>query len=66
VVHRAPSPAFAAELPYVVAIVEVEEGPRLMSSVVNCAPETVRIGMKVRAAFRRVADDTQLPVFEPA
>jgi len=49
-----------------VAIVEVEEGPHLMSSVVNCAPETVRIGMKVRAAFRRVAEDTQLPVFEPA
>lgn len=66
VVHRAPSPAFAAEVPYVVAIVEVEEGPHLMSSVVNCAPETVRIGMKVRAAFRRVAEDTQLPVFEPA
>ena len=66
VVHRAPSLAFAAEVPYVVAIVEVEEGPHLMSSVVNCVPETVRIGMKVRAAFRRVAEDTQLPVFEPA
>ncbi|HEV7801491.1 MAG TPA: OB-fold domain-containing protein, partial [Burkholderiales bacterium] len=31
VVHRAPSPAFAAEVPYVVAIVELEEGPHLMT-----------------------------------
>lgn len=36
-----------------------------MSSITRCAPEAVHIGMKVRAAFRRVADDTQLPVFEP-
>ena len=66
VVHRAPSPVFAAEVPYVVGIIEVEEGPHLMSSIVNCAPEAVSIGMKVRAGFRRIADDLQLPVFEPA
>jgi uncharacterized OB-fold protein len=65
VVHRAPSPAFAAEVPYVVAIVELEEGPHLMTSVTGCAPDAVSIGMPVRAAFRRVAEDTQLPVFEP-
>lgn len=66
VVHRAPSPAFAQEVPYVVAIVAVEEGPHLMTSVAGCAPDQVHIGMKVRARFRRVADDTQVPVFEPA
>jgi uncharacterized OB-fold protein len=66
VVHRAPSPAFAAEVPYVVAIVELDEGPHLMTNVTGCAPDAVRIGMKVSAGFRRVADDTQLPVFEPA
>ena len=66
VVHRAPSPAFAQEVPYVVAIVAVEEGPHLMTSISGCAPDQVHIGMKVRACFRRVADDTQLPVFEPA
>jgi uncharacterized OB-fold protein len=53
------------EVPYVVAIIEVEEGPHLMSSVVNCEPDAVHIGMKVRAGFRRVAEDVQLPVFEP-
>jgi uncharacterized OB-fold protein len=65
-VHRAPSPAFAQEVPYVVAIVAVNEGPHLMTSIAECIPEAVHIGMKVRASFRRVADDAQLPVFEPA
>jgi len=58
VVHRAPSPAFVAEVPYVVAIIDVDEGPHLMSRIVECAPDAVRIGMKLRAAFGRVADDT--------
>src|SRR6188472_1515456 len=39
VVHRPPSPAFAAEVPYVVAVIELEEGPHLMSSVTGCAAD---------------------------
>ncbi|HEV2008163.1 MAG TPA: Zn-ribbon domain-containing OB-fold protein [Burkholderiales bacterium] len=65
IVHRAPSPAFAADVPYVVAVVEIDEGLRLMTNVVGCAPDTVRIGMKVGVTFRQVADDVTLPVFEP-
>ena len=65
VVHRAPSPAFAGELPYVVALIELEEGPHLMSNVVNCAPDAVRIGMRVKAVFRDFEDGTVLPVFAP-
>lgn len=65
VVHRAPSPAFAAEVPYVVAVVELEEGPRLMTNIVDCAPDAVRVGMSVRVAFRRMSDSITLPVFEP-
>jgi uncharacterized OB-fold protein len=65
VVHRAPSPAFAAEVPYVVAVVELEEGPRLMTNIVGCAPDAVRVGMNVRVAFKRVSDSVTLPVFEP-
>jgi uncharacterized OB-fold protein len=64
IVHRAPSPAFAADVPYVVAVVEIDEGPRLMTNVVGCAPDAVRIGMKVGVAFRQVTDDVTLPVFE--
>lgn len=65
VVHRAPSPAFAADVPYVVALVALEEGPHLMSNIVHCAPDAVRVGMGVRVAFREIGDAVTLPVFEP-
>jgi uncharacterized OB-fold protein len=57
-------------LPYVVAIVEIEEQPsvRLMTNVVGCAPEAVRIGMPVRVVFEHHPDpdgDVWLPLFEP-
>ena len=59
------------ELPYVVAIVEIEEDPtvRLMTNLVNIAPDEVRIGMPVRAIFEHHADalagDVWIPLFEP-
>jgi uncharacterized OB-fold protein len=55
----------AVPAPYVVALVELEEGPRLISNVVGCAPEAVRIDMPVRVRFEDVGDFT-LPRFEPA
>jgi uncharacterized OB-fold protein len=56
----------APDHPYVVAIVEIEEQPslRLMTNVVNCAPEEVRIGMPVRAGFEQHGD-VYVPLFEP-
>jgi DUF35 OB-fold domain, acyl-CoA-associated len=65
VVHRAPGPAFAAEVPYVVAVVELAEGPHLMTNIVECVPDSVRIGMKVSVTYRQLADGVTLPVFEP-
>jgi uncharacterized OB-fold protein len=63
VVHRAPGPAFAGDVPYVVAIVETEEGPHLLTRIVGIAPDQVRIGMKLRVRFDRVSNDVALPVF---
>jgi uncharacterized protein len=63
-VHRAPSAAFKGDLPYVIAIVETDEGPHLLSRVVGVAPENVAIGMRVRAKME-IKGDTALPVFEP-
>jgi uncharacterized OB-fold protein len=60
VVHRAPSPAFKEQLPYVIAIVKTDEGPHLLSRVEGIAPEAVAIGMRLRA---RMQDGR--PVFEP-
>lgn len=53
--------------PYAIAIVEIEEQPglRLMTNVVGCAPEAVRIGMAVRVVFE-AHDDVYVPLFEPA
>lgn len=65
VVHRAPSPAFAAEVPYVVAVVELAEGPRLMSNLAGCAPEAASIGMPLQVAFRKLSESVTLPVFKP-
>ena len=65
VVHRAPSPAFAAAVPYVVAAVKLDEGPHLMTNIVGCAPDAVRIGMRVRVTFQKISDEITLPVFAP-
>lgn len=65
VVHRAPGPAFKADVPYVIAIVATDEGPHLLSRVVGVAPDAVRIGMRLRVRLDRVSDEAALPVFEP-
>jgi uncharacterized OB-fold protein len=55
---------FRDELPYVVALVDLDEGPRLMTNVVGCEPDAVTVGARVRAQFLAVADDARVPVFE--
>jgi uncharacterized OB-fold protein len=59
-------PGFREELPYVLAIVELEEGPRIMTNVVGCDPDTVRIGMPVVVQFEEVTPEVTLPKFRPA
>ena len=65
VVTRAPGPAFAGETPYVIAIIATDEGPHLMSRVVDIAPEAVRIGQRVRVRFGPRVGGLELPVFGP-
>ena len=65
VVRRAMNPAFAEDVPYVYAIVELEEGPRLMTNVVGCPPEDVRVDMPVKAVYDRVTSEITLLKFEP-
>lgn len=50
-VHRPPSPAFKADVPYVVALVALEEGPRIMVNLRGAAAEAPRIGDAVRIGF---------------
>ena len=64
--YRAPHPGFAEDVPFVTAIIELEEGVRMMSNVVQCDPDTVTIGMPVRVVFEPLTDEITLPKFRPA
>jgi len=64
VVHRPVSPAFVP--PYVVAIVELAEGWKMASNIIDCAPEAVAIGMDVQVEFKDMNDEISLPYFQPA
>ncbi|MFF5439714.1 bifunctional MaoC family dehydratase N-terminal/OB-fold nucleic acid binding domain-containing protein [Streptomyces achromogenes] len=63
VVHHPPVPGF--DLPYAVVLVELAEGVRMVGNVVGVPYDEVRIGMPVRAGFRRVDEELTLPVFQP-
>jgi hypothetical protein len=65
VTHQNQAPGFRERLPYVLAVVELEEGVRMMTNVVGCAPETVRIGMPVELHWEDVTPDVTLPLFRP-
>jgi uncharacterized OB-fold protein len=65
VVHRAPA-AFADEAPYVVALVDLEEGPRMMTRITGLEPRAVRVGMAVEVRFGDLDDELKLPFFGPA
>lgn len=66
VVHRNDLPPFRDRLPYVVAVVELEEGPRLTTNLEGLTDANeVRCGMAVRVAFREESHDDGAPVFIP-
>ncbi len=50
VVSKPGHPAWEPEAPYVLALVELDEGPRMMTNVVDCEPSTVYVGQRVRLA----------------
>jgi len=61
VVRRPISKAY--EAPYVVALIKLEEGPTLMSHIVDCAPEAVAVGLPVQVQFAAWSENVTLPVF---
>ncbi|MBM3489978.1 MAG: Zn-ribbon domain-containing OB-fold protein [Alphaproteobacteria bacterium] len=64
--HPVPQEVFAAEVPYVVALIELEEGVRLASNLVGCPPEAVAADMPVAVTFEDVSETISLPKFRPA
>lgn len=62
--NNAPSP-FLDEMPFVIAIVILEEGVRLMTNIVDCDPATIYSEMPVTVTFEKLNDDITLPKFRP-
>ena len=65
VMRRAPLPEFSAHLPYVVALVDLAEGPRMMANIVGSDALDVRIGDKLQLCFER-RGEYRLPQFQRA
>jgi len=65
--HR-PAPGFDADAPYAIAIVELDEGPRMMSNIVGVpnTPEHLVLDMELQVTFEARGDAVQVPVFRPA
>jgi uncharacterized OB-fold protein len=65
VIHRAPGPAFKQDVPYAVLLVELEEGPRMISSLIDADPMSVYFDMPVELVCEQVAEHVVLPRFRP-
>ncbi|HKZ50432.1 MAG TPA: Zn-ribbon domain-containing OB-fold protein [Dehalococcoidia bacterium] len=66
VARRPTHPAFVEMTPFVIAIVDLEEGVRMTSNIIGCKPEEVRVGMPVEATFEDVNEEVALVMFRPA
>jgi uncharacterized OB-fold protein len=66
VIRQNHSRPFRDWIPYVVALVDLAEGPRVMTNIVGCDPEQVSVGMAVQARFEAVSDEAGIALFEPA
>lgn len=66
VMHQVYDPAFADRVPYAVADVQLAEGPRMISNVIDCPASNLRIGMPLEVRFDAVSAEMHLPRFRPA
>jgi uncharacterized OB-fold protein len=66
VMHQRYHPAFYDELPYLLAVVELEEGPRLLTRLADAEPGALRAGLPLRVVFEEVGEGIVLPKFAPA
>jgi hypothetical protein len=65
VMHQVYHPGFAAEVPYAVVVIELDEGARMLSNVVDCPLGEIAIGMPVEVVFEDVTPEVTLPKFRP-
>jgi uncharacterized OB-fold protein len=65
IIHQNKSPEFVNDTPYNVAIVQLQEGPRMLSDIVEIDPGELRVDLPVTVVFERVTDMITLPRFRP-
>ena len=65
VVHQAPNEFFASKTPYILALVELDEGVRMMSNIVEAGNKPLAVGVKVELDFVESEKFGFLPVFKP-
>ena len=67
VINHRPRPDMGTE-PYAIAVVKLEEGPKMMTNIVNCpqTPEALVLDMPVEVVFEKMSDTITLPFFQPA
>ena len=65
VVHHAFRPVWESLTPYVVAVIELAEGPHMVSSVIDVPPDSMEVGMGVTVVFQRISEAISLPFFKP-
>ena len=67
VISYRPAPDYRSEAPYVIAVVELEEGVRMLSNLVGVEPDPARLSldMPVEVTFEEASDDVTLPLFRP-
>lgn len=63
--RRAFHPAFKEEVPYIIAIIELDEGVRVLSNILGAQPEEVKVGMRVALEWDDEAGEYPLPKFRP-
>jgi hypothetical protein len=65
ITHQAMHPAFTAEVPYAVIVVELDEGVRMVAGLRGLEPERLSLGLPVAVEFEPVADEVAMPWFRP-
>ncbi len=66
ITYQNTAPGFRESLPYVLAYVELDEGLKMLTNIIDCRPEEVRIGMPVAVVFEDVTPEVTLAKFRPA
>lgn len=65
ITHQNQAPGFREQLPYALAVVTLEEGPQMLTNIVDCPLDEIRIGMPVEVTFADVNDEIAIPLFRP-